>query len=445
MKYLRSTVLGAFIANLYEKMGWDVIKMNYLGDWGKPVGLLGVGWERGGSEEQFKADPVSHLLDVNRQINEQFAPEEAAVKKEKHKKKRRDSNEPADMEAHGLHAARNAFCRRLENGEERALAFSKRVRDVNIEYYTKQYARLNVSFDEYSGESQVQQESMAKVEEILKSKGLCEERDGAWAIDLNKHTGRPGMAIIRDRTGSTTYLLRELAAVLDREQKYSFDKMIYVVAADHTVHFSRLVTVLELMGQTDLANKLQHVSFSENSQFSEKVGPADTLDKIIDQFKNGVAAAIQANPDKATILGKDDLAVEALLIQELSLKRATDHAFDVDRMTSFERGTGLYLQWWYSKLGSVLEANASVDSNDVLEIEDLNLLRILAQYPEVTLAAYTNLEPAGISMYLMNVVEQLSRCLEAIEEENQISGAQKALFGAARIVLENGMGMLGIV
>jgi len=443
-------MLGAFIASLYEKMGWDVIKVNYLGDWGKPVGLLGVGWERFGSEELFKADPVSHLLDINRQINEEFAPQEAAVKKareeEKHKKKRRDSNEPADMEAHGLFAERNAFCGRLESGEQKALAFSKRVRDTNIEYYREQYSRLSVNFDEYSGESQVQQESMAKVEEILKSKGLCEEKDGSIVIDLKKHTGRAGLAIIRDRNGSTTYLLRELAAVLDRERAYSFDKMIYVVAADHAVHFSRLGKILELMGRADLADKLQHVSFSDNSQHSdtEKVGPADTLDKIIDQFEDGVAATLQANSDKATILGRDNMAVGALLIQELSLKRATDHAFDVDKMTSFERGTSLNLRWWYSRLGSVLMAPASLDSKDMFDIEDLNLLRVLAQYPEATITAYSHHEPAGILGYLITTVYHLSRCFEAVEEGNQISEAQKALFGAARIVLENGMEMLGI-
>jgi len=240
-KHLRSTILGAYIGNLYESMGWEVVRMNYLGDWGKPIGLLGVGWEKFGSEELFQADAAAHLLDVYNQINNLFVPEQAASRKA-----RDDGEDTAEIEARGLFAERNTYCRRLEEGEETAMAFWKRVRDISIENYTNFYSQLGISFDEYSGESQVDPKTMVEVEDILRSKGLVEESGGAWTINLKKHAKKSGTAIIRDRTGSTTYLLRDLAAVLERSRKYSFDKMIYVVAADqHTVHFSRLFKISE--------------------------------------------------------------------------------------------------------------------------------------------------------------------------------------------------------
>jgi arginyl-tRNA synthetase len=176
-KHLRSTIIGAYIANLYETMGWEVTKVNYLGDWGKPLGLLGVGWEKFGSEEQFQADPAGHLLVVNNKINDLFAPEQLASKKA-----RDEGKDSAEIEAQGLFKERNTFFKRMEDGDEEAMAFWRRVRDVNIESYTKLYARLNVSFDEYSGESQVNPSTMAEVEEILKTKGLCEESEGAWYV-----------------------------------------------------------------------------------------------------------------------------------------------------------------------------------------------------------------------------------------------------------------------
>jgi arginyl-tRNA synthetase len=198
-KHLRSTILGAYIGNLHESMGWDVVRINYLGDWDKPIGLLVVGWEKFGSEELFQANPAGHLLDVYNKINDLFIPEQAASKKARH-----EGGDTADIEAHGLFAERNAFFKRMEDSEEKAMAFWKRVRDVGIETYSKFYNQLNVSFDEYSGESQVDPKTMAEVEEILKSKGLCEESGGAWTIDLKKKGAKSGMAIIRDRTGGST-------------------------------------------------------------------------------------------------------------------------------------------------------------------------------------------------------------------------------------------------
>ncbi|KAF2489383.1 arginyl-tRNA synthetase [Lophium mytilinum] len=447
-KHLRSTILGAFICNLYESMGWDVTKLNYLGDWGKPIGLLGVGWEKFGSEELFQADPAGHLLEINHKINDLFVPEQVASKKA-----RDDKKDSAEIESQGLFAERNAFFKRMEEGDEAALAFWKRVRDNGIQNYTRFYNRLNVSFDEYSGESQVSPETMTEVEQILKSKDICEESGGAWIVDLKKHGGRAGVAIIRDRAGSTTYLLRDLAAVLERHKKYAFDSMIYVVASDHNTHFSRLFKILELMDMSDLANKLQHVSFNAASQLSEKVGHGEyTLDGILDKCQSAVEESLQGNPERATLLevakGTSDLGVAALLAQELSARRASDHGFDVSRMTSFEPGTGLDLQYWYARVCDsikILSNGASSSDNDVAALEDedeANLLRSLVQYPEVTHLAYKTLEPAGVMVYLFNITAQLCSYFEAGRDIPK--SADLPLYEATRVVLESGLKLLGI-
>ena len=450
-KHLRSTILGAYIANLYETMGWDVVKINYLGDWGMPIGLLGVGWEKFGSEEKFNADPVGHLHEVNHQINNLFMPEHTA-----RKNARGDGANTADIESHGLYAERNAFFKRMEDGDEKAIQFWKRVREVNIANYTELYSRLNVSFDEYSGESQPSQEVMAEVEEILKSKGLCEKKGDTWVIDLKKHTGRSGTVNIRSHTGSSTYALRDLAAVLDRARKYSFDEMIYVVVDDqHTTYFSRLFKILELMDMADLAKKLHHVNFSKVSQMSDELDSGHTLGEILDQCQSAMRRSLEENPDKAALLGDTDKASEkigftALLAQELSAKRASDHAFDISQMTSFTEGTGPNLQWWYVRLCSILKATPTptdLSEEELASFNDMDqavLLRLLAQYPDVTITAYKQLESATIMAYLVTVVGQLSNCFEKSPEGTSITPAQAMLYDATRIVLENGMKLLGI-
>jgi arginyl-tRNA synthetase len=449
-KHLRSTILGAFICNLYEHMGWDVTRLNYLGDWGKPIGLLGVGWEKFGSEELFEADPAGHLLEIYHNINDLFIPEQIASKKARDEKK-----DSAEIESQGLFAERNAYFKKMEDGDEGAVGFWKRVRENSIKDYTRFYDRLNIDFDEYSGESQVSPETMIEVEQILKSKGVCEESDGAWIIDLKKHGGRAGVAIIRNREGSSTYLLRDLAAVLDRYNKYSFDSMIYVVANDHNTHFARLFKILELMDMSDLASKLQHVSFNAISYLSEQEGQGHhTLDAIVDKCQTAAEESLKANSEKAALFNATrniavDIGVSALLAQELSTRRVSDHAFDIKRMTSFEMGTGPDLQYWYTKLCGILNATSGSiedDSEDdaakVEEEDEANLLRLLVQYPEITHVGYKSLEPGTIVSYLASVAGQLSSCLETYQDGTM--PAQIPLYRATHIVLESGLKLLGM-
>jgi arginyl-tRNA synthetase len=411
-----------------------------------------VGWEKFGSEEEFQADPASHLLEIYHKIQDQFHPEQVASKKARDEKR-----DPAEIESQGLFAERNAFFKRMEEGDEAAVAFWKRVRDAYVENYSKLYGRVNVDFDEYSGESQVSPETMVEVEEILKKNEVLEEKAGSWMIDLRKHSGISGTAIIRDRSGSSTYLLRDLAAILDREKKYAFDKMIYVVASDqHTTHFPRLFKILELMGMSDLANKLQHVGFSKVSQMSEKLGKKHMLGDILDDCQTAMQYSLKANPEKAALLGGDsdevakEIAVAALLAQELSSRRTSDHAFDISWMTSFEPGTGPELQYWYAKLCSILKTtevpvDLSEEEFDTLEQEDqLVLLRLLVQYPDIVHGAYEHLEPAILMTYLVTVTSQLAICFGENGDGASATLPQAMLYEATRRVLESGMKLLGI-
>ena len=67
--HLRSTIIGSFLANVHEACGWQVIRMNYLGDWGKQFGLLAVGFEMFGDETLLQRDPIQHLYEVYVKVN----------------------------------------------------------------------------------------------------------------------------------------------------------------------------------------------------------------------------------------------------------------------------------------------------------------------------------------------------------------------------------------
>jgi arginyl-tRNA synthetase len=464
-KHLRSTIIGACIGRLYESMGWDVTRINYLGDWGKPIALLYVGWSKYGSEEAYEADPVGHLLEVYHKIEEDFKPEQAASKKARDQvaKEGEDKGEAqAEIESKGIFAERNEAFKKLEEGDEELVAFWKRVRDVNIENYTKFYERLGVRFDEYSGESQIKPETMVEVEQMLKEKGISEESGGSQIIHMQNLGAKAGTAIVRDRSGSSTYLLRDLAAVLERSRKYAFDKMIYVVASDNSVHFTQLIKVLEAMDMKELADKLQHVKFSEVSKMAATLGKGYKPQGVLDACEEAMAAFSDADADKLEVVGgldgaKEGLATSALLVQELSTRLTTTHAFDTGTMASFKLGSGPDLQYWLAKLRQLLkgaEAAVELSDEDYEELADedpANLLRILTQYPEVVNATYHSLEPAGVVTYLASVTEQLAECLTEDEEEDaegdkdgKVTPGLAAMYEATAVVLENGMKLLGL-
>lgn len=458
-KHLRSTCIGAFISRLYESHGWDVTRINYLGDWGKPIALLKVGWDKFGSDEAFEKDPVGHLLDVNHQIEELFRPEQAASKKARDDaaKEGRDEGEAqVEIESQDIFAERNEAFKKLEAGDESIVGFWERVRKSNIDNYTSFYERLGIQFDEYSGESKVSQEVMTEVEQLLREKDLSEESGGAWIVHMQKLGAKAGTAIIRDRSGSSTYLLRDLAAVLERSRKYAFDKMVYVVASDNSVHFAQLFRILEALDMKDLAGKLQHLRFSEVSKMTAALGKGYKPQAILDSSEDAIQSLPDVDSDKATLLGdyeqtRKALGISALLIQELSTRATSTHTFDTSALASFKPGSGPDLQFWYQKVctmlnGQTASAELADEQFESLADEDqANLLRILAQYPEVVNATFHSLEPAGVVTYLTAVTEQLSECLEETGDDDDVPQGLAALLEATRIVLQNGMILLGVV
>ncbi|KAL7619658.1 hypothetical protein AAE478_010199 [Parahypoxylon ruwenzoriense] len=480
LAHLRSTILGAQIANLYECMGWDVVRLNYLGDWGKEIGLLGVGWNRFGSDEMFEEDPMGHIHHVYEKVQELFRPE-----KEASRKARNEGRDTAEIERQGIFAERNGFSKRMEDSEPEAIAFWRRIRDATIAYYTEAYKRLNITYDEFSGESQVSPESIAEVETILKAKGIYEESDGSWIIDYSKHGPKSlGVSVLRGRTGSTSYLLRDIAAVFDRSQKYSFDKMVYVVAAEQDVHFQKVFQALRYMDHDDLVAKLEHVNFGKVQGLSQQLGEAHLLGNILNLAISETRGMLGTNQSRHTEIDNSDRSAEILGTTTLTAevcglsKRATGYTLDMKKFSSFEGDTGPNLQLCYAKLCSkIKESNsdeATLANVDYTYLQDdpwTEALRLMAQYPDAVDAAYKGHEPSMILAYLFHLAEELNNCLEDDDDDDDGDGdggtgnsdsskeevedtnsgespeailAQAVLYRHARQVLDNGMSILGI-
>lgn len=358
----------------------------------------------------------------------------------------------------------------MENGEQKALALWERFRNISIERYIPTYRRLNIDFDEYSGESQVQASTVEFVERELRQRNVYEQDKGSWKIDFAQRGHRIlGVAVVRGRTGTTTYLLRDVAAILERERTYDFDEMVYVVSSEQNLYFQRVFKTLELMGRPDLAGRLRHVNFGNILNMSSRSGNIQLLSDILDESKDAMHEVMRRNETKYAQIPDPDAAAEsvgisAVMLQDMSGKRINDYTFDITRMTSFEGDTGPYLQYCHARLNSILR-QSNIEHHDLSDFltkhpdaldpdvkkkkQCLDLLRLMAQYPDVTATAFRNLEPSTIiTSYLFRLTHQISSCYDVLQVKGTKEGetailARAALFEAARQVLENGMRLLG--
>jgi len=435
--HLRSTIIGAFLANLYEANGYDVLRMNYLGDWGKQFGILAVGFEKYGDEEELKRDAITHLYDVYVKINKDGESDET------------------------IHDRAREFFVKMEQGDEHAVGLWKKFRDLSIVKYKETYARLNIYFDVYSGESQVSQSSQSNALESLQKSGIVEESQGALIVDLESY--KLGKTIVRKKDGTSVYITRDIGGAWERYEKYKFDKMVYVVASQQDLHLAQFFKVLDLMGY-DWAKNLQHVNFGMVLGMSTRKGTAVFLEQILNESKRVMHEVMAKNEAKYQAIEdpdytSDKLGITAVKIQDMSAKRINNYEFKWERMTSFEGDTGPYLQYAHVRLSSVERKNApefvlpsprerpeSIDITSLAsEPKARELVMLISTYPDVVQAALKSLEPATICTFAFRLCHAISSAWEVLivkGQEREIAMARLWLYVCAKDVLGQAMRLL---
>jgi len=472
--HLRSTILGAFVSNTYEAMGWRVVRTNYLGDWGNHIGLLSLGWARyGGSDEIFAKPPgeaFRAIHDIYSKMHDEVEPKIAA-KRKKAKEKQEGGGAVEEEEEEPIFAERAAAFKRLEDGDAKEVELWERIRKISVDYYEATYKRMGVVFDDYSGESLVCRDGkgVQGVEEKLKELGISEQDEhGSWVVNFGNHgNARLGTGALRGKDGITGYLLRDVASVLDRHEKHKFDKLIFVVG-EQNQHFQQVALIVKLMGLPDIEAKLQHLTFSKNPSaltWGESRLLGDILDRC-EQYAQLAAADSEQLPSRLQVNEKlNTLGINTLAIQELTTRnKGHSTSFDGETLMSTEGETGLSLQLGYARLcsaiddvgsssGSSSSSAGDVDYSSLWEGGWIEVLRLLGRFPAVATAAYKSLEPGPLLTYIFSVLDELGYCLDDVDEEAANGGqeadaskfaARSLLFRSTKQVLENGMRLLNV-
>ncbi|KAF9182270.1 hypothetical protein BGZ51_000881 [Haplosporangium sp. Z 767] len=428
--HLRSTIIGSFVRNILDANGFNTMSMNYLGDWGKQYGLLAVGFERYGSEEKLLEDPIKHLFDVYVKIN-QDAKENDAV-----------------------HDEARAYFKKMEDGDEAALKIWSRFRDLSIVKYKDIYARLNIAFDVYSGESQVT-DGMERALKMLHEKNLLTESDGALIVDLTKY--KLGICVVQKKDGTTLYITRDIGAALERYEKYGFEHMYYIVASQQDLHLKQLFKILELLG-FDWAKKVTHLNFGMVGGMSTRKGTVVFLEDILEETRDAMHEVMKKNEHKYAQIEDplqvaDNIGISAIMIQDASARRVKNYDFDWKRMFSFEGDTGPYLQYAHARLCSIerkteMEVNPNADLRHLGDSKAAgDLITMIARYPQIVRETTRSFEPVNIVGYAMKLSHNVSQALESMYvmgAEKEVAEARLFMYWSARMTLGNAMRLLNL-
>ena len=426
--HLRSTVIGDALSNIFRKMGYNTIKINHLGDWGKQFGLLMVAYKKWGSKEAVEANPIDELLQLYVRINAEI------------------ENDPA------LDDEGRLWFKKLEDGDPEATELWQWFRDESLVEFNRIYELLGVEFDSLNGEA-FYNDKMDEGIKILEEKGLLEESKGASIVNLDDVNLPPAM--IKKSDGATLYITRDIATAMYRARTYNFVKSIYVVGQEQSNHFRQLKAVLKKMG-FDWSDDMTHVDFglvTKNRQkLSTRKGNIILLEPTLQEAISRAKSQIEdKNPE---LENKEAVAhavgVGAVKFYDLKTDRRNGYDFDLEAMVSFEGETGPYIQYAYARIQSILrkadftpDANADYRLNDA---ESWEIIKLLQDFGRVVKRAADNYEPSLIAKYAISLAQAFNKYYAhtRILDESPERDSRLALSYSTAVVLKEALRLLGV-
>ncbi len=437
--HIRSTVIGNAIYKLYDAVGFDVIRINHLGDYGTQFGKMIVAYRKWGSEEELAKDPIKSLLSYYTRFH-------------------KEAEEHPELEDE----ARETFVK-LEAGEPEELALWEKFRKLSLEEFNRVYDMLGITFDSYAGES-FYSDKMPRFIQELKDKGLLIESQGAQIVDLEPYD--LGAAMITKSDGSSLYVTRDIAAAVYRKETYDFYKCIYVVASQQNLHFKQWKKVLELMGY-EWQKDCIHVPFGlvslsdgdDIKMMSTREGRVVFLEDVLNTAVAKTAEIMREKDAQGVDIDEvsKEVGIGAVIFQELSNNRIKDYVFSWDKVLNFDGETGPYVQYTHARASSVLRKAeaAGIDVDAIGKIDPAHLssdsaytlAKLLYRVPEVVEEAAAKYEPSIVTRHLVDIAQSFNKFYHdehiLVDDEDE-KNAKLALVKASRTVLANCLGLLGI-
>lgn len=429
--HLRTTVIGNALYKIYQKLGFQVVRINHLGDWGTQFGKLIVAYKLWSNEELVKDKGIEELLRIYVKFNAEAEHDEKLITE-----------------------AREWFVR-MEQNDPEAIAIWEWFKQISMVEFERVYKLLGITFDSYVGESFYRDKVPALVEE-LKKKQLLAESQGAQVIDLDAYHMPP--CLITKSDGGSIYHSRDIAAVLYRKEKYDFAKCVYVTGLEQSLHFKQVFKAVEVMGY-DWAEELVHVPYGLVSLAGEKLSTRSgniiyAEDILKEAIRRADAAIMDKNPNLAN---KEDVArtvgVGAVIFHDLYNQRIKNIEFSWKEVLNFDGNTGPYVQYTYARAKSVLRKYGKVIDTHQINFAALtdqvsySLIKVLGGYEDAVKNAAEKYEPSVVARYVIALAVAFNKFYHdcaILKVEETVRQARLALTELTQRVLRDGCELLGM-
>ena len=427
--HLRTTIIGNSLYKIFSKLGYKVVRINHLGDWGTQFGKLIVAYKKWGSREAVEEKGIEELMDIYVKFHEEAEKDDS------------------------LNDEARAWFLKMEQGNEEALEIWQWFRDISLKEFMRVYNILGMEFDSFAGES-FYRDKTADVIKCLTDDGLLKESQGAMIVPLDEYDMPP--CIVAKKDGSSIYATRDLAAILYRKATYNFDRCLYVTGLEQKLHFAQVFKVIELMGN-DYAKNLVHIPYGlvslKSGKISSRKGNVIFAEDLLRESINKTTSIIEdKNPD---IPDKEEVAkqvgIGAIIFNDLYNQRIKDVIFDWNKLLNFDGETGPYVQYTYARASSVLrkigEVPDTIDYTLLTDEASIGLLKEIERYPQVIKDAAERYEPSVIARYSIDLAHAFNKfyheCQINVEDETT-KYTRTNVVKIARYIIKDALSLLGI-
>ena len=429
--HLRPGNQGWAAKKLLEFSGWKVITDNHLGDYGTPFGIWVVGFEMFSNEERLAKRGVYELGDV-------YIKTKAAMK---------EQGEGGEIEKKA-----EEWLLKLENGDEEALNYSNKFKEISLKHIHDVMARLKISTDYEYGEAFFAPKGKAAVQKLIESGVAVQNEDGSVIVSLEEY-GFDVPLLVQKSNGAALYATNDLATILFREEEFAPDKVIYSVGAEQQFYFSQIFAMAKKLG---IKTDLYHLWFGVIDQLNEDgtrekmssrkgvVLMEELLDKAEERAREIVAGRDVSEEDVKKI------ALGAIKFSDFTADRRTNILFDWENIFALTGFSGPYVQYSAVRVNNILRKEQNFELVDFEEYDfeaEKNIILQLLAFPETVKMAVRDLEPHKISKYLYDLAREMNRYYEKtrVSDAPEIEkSARLTLLKKVSKTFENGLDLLGI-
>lgn len=410
--HLRSANIGEALKRLAKFLGYEVIADNYIGDWGRPMGLVILELKKMHPnwpffDENFEGE-YPNIEITNKELEELYP---IASKKAK-------EDEEYLEEARIITA-------KLQRKEKGIYDLWKKIVDVSKKNIKYLYDQLNVSFDEWNGESYSDQ-FVSYVINYFKDNGYTKISEGALITEVKKEDDKleiPPVLLVKS-SGSVSYETTDLATIYDRVNTYKPNEILYIVDNRQSLHFEQ---VFRAAYKSKLVNedlKLEFLGFGtmngkDGKPFKTRDGGVMTLESLMSLVKEETSKKIN---ESYSIEEKESIAsilsVAALKYADLLPVRSTDYIFDVEKFCDLNGKTGVYLLYSIVRAKSLIN-KSNVTNYSLSKINGVQDRDILIKLLQVDSILNKSFEEKSLS-YITDYLYQLCKTYNSFYDANKV-------------------------